>query len=180
MVEAGKTADEKLAPLVARQPFPEAWRLVVALPSHHAAGLHGGSELEAFARLAENPAVASATEKLCRLVLLDLLPALIERDVDAFGEALYEFNRRAGEAFAPVQGGVYASPHIAELVDFVRSQNIRGVGQSSWGPAVFAVVADAERADHLAAQLRTRFDLPQSAVWTTQACNHGATLKSEN
>ncbi len=176
LVESGKTTNDILAPLVARQPFPDVWRVVVALPSDHIAGLHGGSEVEAFACLTENPAILSATETLCRLVLLGLLPALIEHDVDAFGESLYEFNRRVGEAFAPVQGDVYASPQIAELVAFVRSQNIRGVGQSSWGPAVFAVVADAERADHLAAQLRTRFELPQSAVWTTQACNHGARI----
>jgi beta-ribofuranosylaminobenzene 5'-phosphate synthase len=180
LVESGKTTNDILAPLVARQPFPEAWRVIVALPSPHIAGLHGGGEVEAFARLKENLAILSATETLCRLVLLGLLPALIEHDVDAFGESLYEFNRRVGEAFAPVQGGVYASLRIAELIDFVRSQNIRGVGQSSWGPAVFAVVADAERAEHLAAQLCKRFDLPHSAVWTTPACNHGAILKTEN
>jgi beta-ribofuranosylaminobenzene 5'-phosphate synthase len=109
-----------------------------------------------------------------------LLPALVEHDIDSFGEALYEFNVRVGEAFAPVQGGVYASPHIAEMVAFIRAQNIRGVGQSSWGPAVFAVAADAERAEHLADQLRRRFSLPESAVWTTPACNHGAALKKDN
>jgi beta-ribofuranosylaminobenzene 5'-phosphate synthase len=174
LVEAGKTSAERLAPLVTRQPFPEVWRLVVVLPAQHVAGLHGDGELDAFAQLTANPAVEETTEALCRLVLLGLLPALVERDVDAFGEALYEFNARVGETFAPVQGGVYASPFIAELVEFVRAQNVRGVGQSSWGPAVFAVVADAERAEHLAGQLHRRFTVPQSAVWTTPACNHGA------
>ncbi len=179
LVESGKNSAECLAPLVARLPFPEAWRLVVALPatSEGAAGLHGRDEVEAFARLIAAP---GRTETLCRLVLLGLLPALVERDVEAFGEALYEFNVRVGEAFAPVQGGVYASPRVAELVAFARGQGVRGVGQSSWGPAVFAVVADAERGEHLAEQLRERFDLPQSAVWVTAACNHGATLEKEN
>jgi beta-ribofuranosylaminobenzene 5'-phosphate synthase len=179
LVESGKYNAEGLAPLVARHPFPEAWRLVVALTPHHATGLHGGGEVEAFARLTAK-SVSPAAEALCRLVLLGLLPALVERDLDAFGEALYEFNARVGEAFAPVQGGVYASPRIAELVEFVRAQNIHGVGQSSWGPAVFAVVPDIERAEHLAAQLRRRFALPPSAVWITPACNHGATLKKED
>jgi beta-ribofuranosylaminobenzene 5'-phosphate synthase len=183
LVESGKISGDKLAPLVARQPFPETWRLVMVLPPHHSAGLHGGGEREAFARLSAGGTGVSPvgkTETLCRLVLLGLLPALVERDVEAFGEALYEFNARVGEAFAPVQGGVYASPHIAELIEFVRAQNIRGVGQSSWGPAVFAVAADADRGEHLAGQLRRRFSLPPSAVWTTPACNHGATLKKEN
>lgn len=183
LVESGKRSAEELAPLVAHQLFPEEWRLVVALPPHHAAGLHEGGEMEAFARLTTpggtGVSPVDKTETLCRLVLLGLLPALVERDIEAFGEALYEFNARVGEAFAPVQGGVYASPRIAEIVGFVRGQNVRGVGQSSWGPAVFAVVADADRAEHLAAQLRRRFALPDSAVWTTPACNHGATLQEE-
>jgi beta-ribofuranosylaminobenzene 5'-phosphate synthase len=180
LVEAGKRSSGGLAPLVARQPFPEKWRLVVTLPPHHAAGLHGSSEGEAFAQLLGKPAASRATEALSRLVLLGMLPALVERDVDAFGEALYEFNARVGEAFAPLQGGVYASPQIAEIINFVRGQNVCGVGQSSWGPSVFAVVADAERGEYLAAQLRRRFALPPSAVWVTPACNHGALVSGHS
>lgn len=181
LVEAGKRAPEGLSPLVARHPFPEAWRIVVALPNDEtpavrgAAGLHGREEVQAFARLTPQ-AAEGRTETLCRLVLLGLLPALVEGDVDAFGEALYEFNARVGETFAPVQGGVYASPRVAELTAFVRSQHVRGVAQSSWGPAVFAVVADEEQANRLAAQLRQRFTLEEEAVWVTVACNHGAAM----
>src|SRR6185437_1004041 len=93
-------------------------------------------EVEAFSRLTAAPSDPARTDVLCRLVLLGLLPALVERDADAFGEAVYEFNARVGEAFAPVQGGVYASARIAELVAFVRGQGVRGVGQSSWGPKI--------------------------------------------
>jgi beta-RFAP synthase len=193
LVEAGKRSTERLAPLVVRQPFPETWRVVVALIIHPSsrsddehqekkttAGLHGCDEVEAFARLTADPAASARTETLCRLVLLGLLPALAERDVDAFGEALYEFNWRVGEAFATVQGGVYGSARVAEMVMFLRGQHVRGVAQSSWGPAVFAVVAEADRAQHLAAGLRRRFALEDSAVWVTAACNHGARLRKED
>jgi beta-RFAP synthase len=177
LVESGKRSADRLAPLVARLPFPEAWRVVLVLPGEGgAAGLHGGREAEAFARLADLPAAAGQTDALCRLVLLGLLPALAERDAAAFGEALYEFNVRAGEAFAPVQGGVYADPRAAEVVAFVRREGVPGVGQSSWGPTLFAVTADAERAAHLAVRLRDRFALAEPAVLVTPACNHGATL----
>lgn len=179
LVESGKNSAEQLAPLVARLPFPDDWRLVVALPAkaEGVAGLHGRGEREAFALLAANPVGRERMEGLCRLVLLGLLPTLAERDLDAFGDALHEFNARVGEAFAPVQGGLYASPIVAEMVTFVRGQNVRGVGQSSWGPAVFAVVADAKRGEHLAARLSECFDLPPSAVWVTPASNHGATVE---
>ena len=44
-----------------------------------------------------------------------ILPAARAGDLDAFGEAVYEYGRLAGECFAAVQGGPYASPEIAEL-----------------------------------------------------------------
>jgi beta-RFAP synthase len=164
--------------LVARLPFPEDWRLILVLPATTDAtvGLHGSREAEAFARLATDPSAPARSDELCRLVLLGMLPALVENDGDAFGEALYEFNVRVGEAFAAVQGGVYASPRVAELVAFLRGEQIRGVGQSSWGPTVFAVVADEDRALHLAARLRQRFALDDAAVVVTQASNTGARL----
>jgi beta-RFAP synthase len=173
LVEAGKQSPDRLAPLVAHLAFPESWRLVLVLPAtaEEAAGLHGMREIEAFTRLIAEP---NRTDALCRLVLLELLPALVERDVDAFGEALHEFNARVGEAFAPVQGGVYASPRVAELVAF-----LRGAGQSSWGPTVFAVAADEHHAQHLAAHLRRHFALSDEAVLVTSACNHGALLERE-
>jgi beta-RFAP synthase len=173
LVDGGKREADALASLVARAAFPEDWRVVLALPSS-GPGLHGVSERQAFERLAVAPTDPAHISALCRLVLLGMLPALAERDVEAFGEALYDFNVRVGEAFAPVQGGTYAGPQIAELVAFLRRASIRGVGQSSWGPAVFAVVADEDRATDLAAALRMRFALDKSQVVITGGDNQGA------
>jgi beta-RFAP synthase len=175
LVESGKHSDEGLSPLAARVAFPEAWRLVLALP-RQAPGLHGSDEQEAFRRLAEGGAAPLPTDALCRLVLLGMLPALAEGDLDAFGEALFAFNARVGEAFAPVQGGPYAGPRVAELVAFLRAQGARGVGQSSWGPAVFAVVGDEGRAADLAARVRRQFGLAAEEVFVTRACNRGAVV----
>jgi predicted sugar kinase len=78
-----------------------------------------------------------------------MLPALNEGDLTAFGEALYEFNVLAGEAFAAEQGGLYVNPCVAEAVHALRSLGVRGVGQSSWGPTVFALVADVDQAEFI-------------------------------
>jgi beta-RFAP synthase len=172
LVESGKRGDDGLSPLAARAAFPEDWRVVLALP-RQAPGLHGPDEQGAFRQLAESAAVLP-TDALCRLLLLGMLPALAEGDVEAFGEALFEFNARVGAAFAAVQGGPYAGPRVAELVAFLRGQGARGVGQSSWGPAVFAVVGDEERATDLAAQVRRQFDLSADEAFVTRACNRGA------
>jgi beta-RFAP synthase len=172
LVEGGKLG-ENVAPLIARFPFPQAWRVVVIVPAGEA-GLHGGGEQQAFTRLAGRYSVR-AIEGLCRLVLLGLLPALAEEDVMAFGEALFDFNVRAGEAFASEQGGIYAGPAVAGIVHLLRGQGVRGVGQSSWGPAVFAVVGDEEEAIRLARWIEERLG-SGAQVWVTRGRNGGASV----
>jgi beta-RFAP synthase len=174
LLEAGRRERITIAPLVARADFPETWRLVLVLPPW-GTGLHGRAELEAFAHLRAPP--ATETDALCRLVLLGMLPGLIERDLATFGEALLEFNARVGELFASVQGGTYSSPRTEEVIRFVRRQGVKGVGQSSWGPAVFAVVADADQGEDLARRLRQRFLLGPDEVLCVCAANHGATVE---
>src|SRR5262249_2101823 len=107
------------------------------------------------------------------LVLLGMLPAVVERDLPTFGEALYDFNRRVGETFRPWQGGIYAHPQAEAIVEFIRGQGVAGAGQSSWGPTLFAV-AGPERAAALAQALCRRFDLGSDEILVTQADNHGA------
>jgi beta-RFAP synthase len=172
LVDAGKLAHTAVAPLVARVEFPAAFRVVLVLP-RQSTGLYGKSERSAFARLT---APAGTTEALCRLVLLGMLPALVEQDVQAFGEALFDFNARVGEVFAPVQGGTYASGLTAEVIDFIRRQGVPGVGQSSWGPGVFAVTDEA-RAAHLADRLRAVVAADVAEVQVSRACNMGAGLE---
>ncbi len=173
LVEGGKRGRDGVAPLVARLSFPQAWRVIIAVPPGPGA-LHGPGEQQAFQALLRGGEAINEIEARCRLVLLGMLPALVEEDLPAFSEALLDFNARSGQAFAALQGGTYAGPPVAELVAFVRRQGVRGVGQSSWGPAVFAVVADDERAAHLALRLRRQFVLGDDEVFVTRASATGA------
>jgi beta-RFAP synthase len=178
LVEAGKgkRTCPGPAPLVARCEFPEPWRIVLVLPSW-VKGLHGAEEREAFKKLRRHGTPLATVATLCRLVLLGMLPALAERDCEAFGNALYDFNRRVGEQFAPVQGGSYAHPMLAEVVAFIRGLMVPGVGQSSWGGALFAVVPHAGMADQLADKIRGRFGLTPGEVLVTSGCNTGAVVQ---
>lgn len=169
LVDGGKRGQE-IAPLVARVPFPEDWPIVLVLP-RCGCGLHGEAEDRAFDQLA--PQNNEQTDVLCRLVLLGLLPALVARDFQTFSEALHEFNARAGEAFAAVQGGTYSSPQVAEVIASIRSQGIAGVGQSSWGPAVFAITPDQQRADALMQRIQHHFGKANVEVLCTRAFNSG-------
>jgi beta-RFAP synthase len=175
LVEGGKRTPQTLAPLLVRLPFPEMWRVLLILVGS-STGWHGDREQAAFRHLLNRPAALASTDTLCRLVLLGLLPALREQDLEEFGEALHDFNARAGETFAAVQGGTYASPGISDMISFIRRQGVRCVGQSSWGPAVFAVVSDEASAENLARRIRNHLGPGSGEVLITRACNEGATV----
>jgi beta-ribofuranosylaminobenzene 5'-phosphate synthase len=145
VVEPGKAPGEPLSPLLTRVLLPDDWRVAVFAPTV-GAHWHGGREREAFARAGAVPRTPGLTDTLCRVALLGMLPAAVGGDLPAFGEALYEFNRLAGEPFAEAQGGPYADPAVEAVVDAVRALGVKGVGQSSWGPSVFAVVGSAAEA----------------------------------
>jgi beta-RFAP synthase len=174
LIEGGQLRPGTLGPLVARRAFPPDWRVVLARPAG-AAGVHGPDERLAMARAATP---AGTTDALCRLAIQGMLPALAERDLDAFGAALFEFNARAGQAFAAFQGGTYGSPAVAELVSYLRGAGVRGVGQSSWGPTVFAVVRDRNEADERAGDLLRKLG-DAGGILVTRAAERGASVETD-
>lgn len=178
LVEGGKSKGQAISPLVARADFPDDWRVVLAIPQERS-GLHGQAEIQAFERLGRSDSDAALVDRLCRLALLGLLPAVQERDIRAFGEALFEFNRLAGEAFSAVQGGTYATPAVETLIRFFRSRGAVAVAQSSWGPAI-AVIADGEEhARSLVERTKKQPELPGVELIATRGCNCGASVTQD-
>jgi beta-RFAP synthase len=172
LVEAGLAKGETLATLVVRLAVPDCWRVVLIIPAAHQ-GLSGPEELEAFRDIRGSLA---RTDALCRLVLLGMVPALLAGDCHDFGEAVFDFNRRVGDAFARVQGGAYALPQAEEWVTFIRREGIPGVGQSSWGPTVFALVPDSDWAEHLTRRLVQTFAFSPAEVLSSPIRNRPATV----
>jgi beta-RFAP synthase len=176
IIDGGRRPVSQIPPLLSHLPFPDDWSVLVVIP-RSGPGLHGPRETEAFQSL---PAVPEATtDRLCRLVLLGALPALVEHDLDAFGGALREIQRAVGAQFAPVQGGLYAHPRLEAAATHLLSLGLVGVGQSSWGPTLygFTDAPDDVRREILrsleALDGRTQFD----AFWT-RASVCGATCET--
>ena len=174
IVDGGRKNDADIPPLLARMHFPDDWSILI-VQSAGSGGLHGFDESQAFAKLP--PISRSAGDSLCRLVLLEILPAVLEHDLNAFGAALGELQERVGAAFSPAQGGIYATPHASEIVSELKNLGFSGAGQSSWGPTLYAF-SEQPRAeiDLLAEDLRKRFALARSSVFCTAAANQGATV----
>ncbi len=168
----GRTGAAKAPPLLLRQEFPEAWRIVVATPTAERT-VSGEAEEEAFGRLA--PAPERTVERIAHLVLMRLAPALAERDLPAFGAALAEIQDLVGSCFASVQEGPF-HPAGAALVRRLRDAGACGVGQSSWGPAVYAFAAD-EPEERRLIDLLHRAD-PGATVLSARGWNRGAAIET--
>jgi beta-ribofuranosylaminobenzene 5'-phosphate synthase len=150
IVEGGRVPGrEGVAPLLGRYRVPPAWRYVVAIPDGPP-GLSGDAEADAFHQLP--PPELREVERVSHLVLMRLLPSLVEAELAGFGAALTEVQRITGGWFAPGQGGVFAPGPTEMLVERFRQAGAPGVGQSSWGPTAYAIVAGADRAATLASQ----------------------------
>ena len=130
--------------ITARHDLPETWRFVVVLPNAEA-GRSGDGEDESMRSVVEN-ADPSVSDSLAALLTRRLLPAVAEGRLEAFGDAVGDFGRLNGAWYADEQGGVYRPPAGRLIDELAESPTIRGVGQSSWGPAVYGVT-DAAHAD---------------------------------
>lgn len=176
LVDAGRGPDTLVPPIVARMHFPDPWRvLLVYDPASE--GVHGSEEKQAFGAMPDFSPEQAAS--LARLVLMQALPAVAERDLLAFGAAISELQRVVGDYFAPAQGGGrYLSPRVAAAMAWLEQQGVGCVGQSSWGPTGFAVVEDAARAAVLQQQLQKHY--PALHYEICAARNTGSKVTSAN
>jgi beta-ribofuranosylaminobenzene 5'-phosphate synthase len=150
IVERGRLPEEPFSPLEIRVEVPRPWRFVLLQPPAPG-GLSGPIEQAAFARLP--PVPTEVTAALIAEVRERLLPAVLGGDFAAFSDSLYEYGRLAGSCFARVQGGPFNGPRLAALVQRVRDQGVPGVGQSSWGPTLFALLPDEAQAQDFVARM---------------------------
>jgi beta-ribofuranosylaminobenzene 5'-phosphate synthase len=155
ILDGGRAEEEDAPPpIVSRLDFPQAWRVLLIFDPKNG-GLHGSAEYEAFRLLPKFPERLAAD--LCRLMLMQALPALAEADLPRFGEAVTELQRRVGDFFSPVQGGRFSSPHVASALAWLEAAGIAGFGQSSWGPTGFAFAASAAEGEALMAEAERRW-----------------------
>jgi beta-RFAP synthase len=177
VVDGGSAPDATMPPpLLARLAFPPAWRVILLLDPA-ARGLSGPPERAAFAALPPFSDAASAA--LCRLLLLQILPAVVEADLAAFGDGIAQVQAALGSHFSKLQGGRFSSPRVAAACAALARDGAVGIGQSSWGPTGFAF-AHAETAAAMVARLTRSGAADGLDVRVCAARDTGATIALSN
>ncbi|GAC1448021.1 MAG: beta-ribofuranosylaminobenzene 5'-phosphate synthase [Isosphaeraceae bacterium] len=177
IIDGGRGTRSEVPTCLVQRPFPRQWSILIVIPES-GVGLHGDEELEAFNTLQSIP--DPITDRLCRLVLLGLLPALIETDLRAFGLALQEIQSEVGKAFGPVQGGRFSAPDAEAMVQRMSQLGLHGAGQSSWGPTLYAFsVEKDEEKERVRRALLDEFSIPPESLFWTSASSKGAEILGE-
>jgi beta-ribofuranosylaminobenzene 5'-phosphate synthase len=155
-------------PIIARYEFPEDWKILLIIPRFEDR-ISGKKEVNIFQEYCPIP--LPEVEKLSHLLLMKMMPAVAEGDLDAFGEAL---NSIQGIGFKKIEN-MLQNPVIGNIMESLRSAGAAGVGMSSFGPTVYAVT------DTNSKGLKSAADDVLGAIdreiILTQAQNQGAEIK---
>ena len=161
-------------PVLARYDFPD-WPVTCIIPKLPA--VEGLKEKSIFDEYC--PINKREVETLSRLVLMRLMPAVLEKDIDGFGDAI---NQMQNMAFKRIETSLRGDT-ILELLCFLQ-KNSRGAGMSSFGPLCYSFSKNKAEAKKLEKHLRDyasrNFD--KYVLFTTKADNDGAksTTKAHN
>ncbi len=156
-------------PVILQSDLPASWTFLLAMPSLPK-GAHGRKELDVFGTFC--PVPKEEVAELCREILVRMIPAVLEEDLDSFGAAV---NRVQELGFKKVEVGLQ-HPLVRSLMEEMRSAGAAGAGLSSFGPTVYAV-ADSGTRDIEAAAVEAMRGVGGEVV-VTRSRNSGARLRS--
>ena len=139
-------AEGYVPPTIFQRPFPQNWRFIVVTPE---TATQLGQTRHGIPIDMTPPIPPEDVGLVCRLLVMQLLPAVIEGNIDEFGQALTEMQWTIGKQFAQFQGGLYSHPSAEGIVRLLLDNGATGAGQSSWGPTVYAVVEGDDAAQRL-------------------------------
>jgi len=75
---------------------------------------------------------------MCHIVMMQMLPAILEGDLEQFGHAMQSYQQCGFKVFE-----LRAQTQLLhDSMQFLRDNGGLGVGMSSWGPSVFAFGED--------------------------------------
>jgi beta-ribofuranosylaminobenzene 5'-phosphate synthase len=120
-------------PILARYDFPD-WDILIMVPTGE--GASGNKEAELFKEAC--PVPLDEVREMCHIVLSQILPSVVEANLEMFGAGMENFQKLGFKAFEFKTH----TDRIQNTLDFMREGGGQGCGMSSWGPALFAFGED--------------------------------------
>mgnify|MGYP003624274824 CR=1 FL=1 len=174
IIDGGRGENTEVPPVISHMSFPANWRIILIFDDA-TEGINGVPERRAFNTL--SPMDNTMSGLLCRLTLMQVLPAIREKDCERFGEAITQIQNIIGDYFSVAQGGRYTSPYLKPILDFMKDNGATGMGQSSWGPTGFAFFPDETLAFQVLKKVREEWQSePRLRFVMSKACNSRARL----
>ena len=159
-------------PVLFQHPLPSDWFFVLATPAVRR-GAHGAEEVEIFQKYC--PIRGDEVAEICRIILMRILPAVLERDIETFASSLTMLQHLGFKRLE------VALQHkiVRELFAFYEKHEALGYGMSSFGPTTFAVVKGRSDAEKLAEAVRGFLEEKgiRGAVCFSNANNLGAEVR---
>ena len=164
-------------PLLLRNDFPANWGIVLFIPSS-LSGLSGQDELDFM--LANTPLPLEEVQSASHIILMRLLPALQELDLETFGSCVSALQDVGWKR----RHWIRADNALLQSVRsaFNATAGIQGCGLSSTGATVFGFydieeITDDELAANIKRELRDKEAIPGQVI-CTRASNAGMHLES--
>ncbi len=154
VVDGGRGEQTVIPPIISHMNIPDDWRFILIF-DQRGQGIHGEQEIDAFKAL--SPFTSEEAARLCYLLLMQGLPAIAENNINKFGDVITQLQQSMGKHFSSVQGGVFTSLEVAEVMQWLEQQGAEAIGQTSWGPTGFCVVDTSQKAENLEIQMQQAF-----------------------
>jgi beta-ribofuranosylaminobenzene 5'-phosphate synthase len=154
-------------PVLFREDFPD-WDLVVAIPNDK--GMHDQQEIDIFQKFCPLP--IEEVREVSHVVLMKMMPAVIEEDIESFGAAV---NHVQTVGFNKRESLIWPN-FVKNIASFMRSRSY-GAGVSSFGPVVYSFVDNKAEGRQLQAEVQAMLDESVGGTaMMTKARNSGAEI----
>ena len=155
-------------PILARYDFPD-WDILVVVPLGE--GASGLREVTLFKVVCPLP--LEQVQRMCHILMMQMMPAVLEKDLEMFCVAIEDFQQLGFKVFefrAQTQ-------LLHDCLQFLRDNNARGAGMSSWGPALHAFGEDLSELQQKAKAWLATHGGGEAIL--TKANNHGMQVLEE-
>lgn len=119
--------DVKSAPVLFRHDFN--WDIVLTIPNGEQ--ICGEKEIDMFKKYC--PVSELETQRICRIVLMKMMPAIIENDFDSFGFCINELQKLG---FKKAEVGLQ-KPALKSILEGLQKISYSGI--SSFGPTIYSL-----------------------------------------